>query len=115
MLYKTPLAFSQQNYRKGIFAENMEIIQQHNREYDEGKHTWYMGVNSMSDWTPEEFMNRNNLRRPEFKDDEPFSNIEGPFISSGDNQKSPSTPTSTDWRNEVKHKEYYCAKYLDVP
>ena len=59
----------------------MEKIQQHNKEYDEGKHTWYMGVNSLSDWTPEEFMNRNKLRKPQLKYNNPFGEIEASFAS----------------------------------
>ena len=58
----------------------MEIIQQHNQEYDEGKHTWYMGINSLADWTPQEFMNRNNLRIPQTNDDALLGESEPPFL-----------------------------------
>ena len=41
-----------------------------------------MGVNSLSDWTPQEFMNRNNLRIPQTNDDAPLGESESPFLFS---------------------------------
>ena len=39
-----------------------------------------MGITSLSDWTPEEFMNRNSLRKPQLTNNNPFSDIEVSFI-----------------------------------
>ena len=37
-------------------------MEKHNQEYDEGKHTWSMGVNHFTDLTHEEFMKLNQLK-----------------------------------------------------
>lgn len=41
--------------RKMIFSENMKLINQHNREADMGKHTYWLGINEYADWSNEEF------------------------------------------------------------
>ena len=43
----------------------MKQIEDHNKEYAEGKHTWTMGVNHLADLTHEEFMIRNQLKVPD--------------------------------------------------
>ena len=70
-----------------------------------------MGITSLSDWTPEEFMNRNTLRKPQIKDRNPLGEIEASFLSGevkvpvimdGNNQEDPSAPSSVDWRTQVQ-------------
>merc|ERR1712212_286761 len=46
-----------QNYLNAI-----ALINNHNAEYDQGKHTWFMGENAFLDWTEEEFNVRNGYR-----------------------------------------------------
>lgn len=55
---------SEENYRLGVFHSNLKTIEKHNQEYNEGKHTWHMGVNHLADLTHEEFMIRNQLKVP---------------------------------------------------
>merc|ERR1712168_725075 len=43
-----------ENYLKAV-----ALINKHNAEYDQGKHTWFMGENEFMDWTQEELDNRN--------------------------------------------------------
>ena len=42
--------------RKKAFENNLKIIGQHNKEYKEGIHSYYMGVNFFSDLTQKEFL-----------------------------------------------------------
>nr|AWM96389.1 cathepsin L2 [Dugesia japonica] len=41
--------------RRIIWENNLKFIQQHNVEYDLGKHTYYLGLNEFADMTHEEF------------------------------------------------------------
>jgi len=43
------------------YLNNIALINQHNMEYDAGKHTWWMGVNPYIDWTQEEWDRRNGF------------------------------------------------------
>lgn len=49
--------YGQEEYakREAIFIENMQRIHVHNKEFAAGKHTWWMDVNRIVDWTSEEF------------------------------------------------------------
>lgn len=42
-------------FRRAIWEKNWQMVEQHNREADEGKHTYWMKMNQFSDWTNEEF------------------------------------------------------------
>jgi len=71
------------------YLKNVEFINNHNAEYDQGKHTFYCGVNEWSDLTDAEYEARNGYRLP----DEP---ITGP-VRNGD----PTTaPDAVDWRQQ---------------
>ena len=66
-----------------------------------------MGVNSLSDWTPQEFMNRNNLRIPQTNDDEiqaheDDGDTHGSPYSTKRFANSTGLKESLDWRNKVK-------------
>ena len=57
-----------QSYRKGVFAANLALINQHNEEYEAGKQTYTMAVNHLADLTHEEFMEMNKLKVPDMPD-----------------------------------------------
>jgi len=44
------------NSRRLIWEEEMEEIEQHNKEAEEGVHSYILGENQFSDWTLEEFL-----------------------------------------------------------
>merc|ERR1712080_772077 len=69
------------------YLKNVEFINNHNAEYDQGKHTFWCGVNEWSDMTDAEYEARNNYVM------EP---IPGP-VRNGD----PATaPDAVDWRQQ---------------
>ncbi|CAG2118953.1 unnamed protein product, partial [Medioppia subpectinata] len=41
--------------RRAIFVDNYRAIRKHNKEADEGKHTYWLGVNQFTDMTQDEF------------------------------------------------------------
>lgn len=40
--------------RRDLWEQTLKKIETHNKEADEGKHTWWMGVNQFTDKRPEE-------------------------------------------------------------
>lgn len=58
----------EESYRKGVFAANLALINQHNEEYEAGKQTYTMAVNHLADLTHEEFMEMNKLKVPDMPD-----------------------------------------------
>jgi len=48
-------AYGQETKHHIAYLKNVDIINQHNDEYDRGLHTYYMGVNQYTDFTAEEF------------------------------------------------------------
>ena len=54
--------------RRNVFNHNLKMIGKHNKEYEEGKHSWYMRVNKLTDLTHEEFMNLNTFKVPDIPD-----------------------------------------------
>ena len=48
---------AEENYRREIFERNKREIDEHNRQYEEGKESYLKGINNFSDWTQEEFLN----------------------------------------------------------
>jgi len=79
----------QEDAHYNAYLKNVEFINNHNAEYDEGKHTFWCGVNEWSDMTDEEYEARNGYRLPT----EP---IQGP-VRNGDPATS---PDSVDWRTQ---------------
>jgi len=75
-------------FRKGVFAANLEKINKHNEEYDQGEHTWKMSVNLFADLTHDEFMEKLTLQVP----DMPKSNEQYEM-------KAKSMASSVDWRD----------------
>merc|ERR1712168_537484 len=79
----------QHDAHMAAYLKNVEFINNHNAEYDQGKHTYWCGINEWSDLTDAEYEARNGYRLPE----EP---ITGP-VRNGD----PATaPDSVDWRQQ---------------
>ncbi|XP_076844540.1 cathepsin K-like [Brachyhypopomus gauderio] len=49
--YNSPV---EEAFRRGIWEKTLQMIENHNREYELGIHTWSMGLNQFSDMTDEE-------------------------------------------------------------
>ena len=79
-----------QSYRLGVFEANLKKIEEHNKEYAEGKHTWTMGVNRLADLTHEEFMQLNGLKVPDLPKKNPLYTM-----------KAKTTAADVDWRDRV--------------
>ncbi|XP_017489962.1 PREDICTED: cathepsin L1-like [Rhagoletis zephyria] len=54
----------EETYRKGVFADNLEFILKHNREYQAGLKSFSVGVNNFADMTNAEFRAHFNGFRP---------------------------------------------------
>jgi len=82
-------------FRRQVYESNVEIINKHNQEYDQGKHSYYLGVNDLADWTLEEFQARNTLRIPETRQ-------KATLVRNGDPLTA---PDAIDWREKgaVQH------------
>ena len=89
-----------------VFKANFRTIEKHNKEYEEGKHTWYMGVNHFTDLTHEEFMKLNQVKIREMTKRKHTYKMEAETIAD-----------AVDWRTKVnfitrfrcrkKYKNYY--------
>jgi len=75
--------------RKVLFEEKLGRIQQHNTEFEQGKHSWFAAVNDLTDLTSSEFA----TRRSTF----PYSPSNHPIVLL-DSTKS--NPKSIDWREK---------------
>merc|ERR1712080_183586 len=53
---------AEENMRHENYLRTVAKIHGHNAEYDQGKHTWFMGENEFMDWTQEELDNRNGFK-----------------------------------------------------
>ena len=71
----------------------MRTIENHNKEYAEGKHTWYMGVNHLTDLTHEEFMKLNQLKVREYPQRQTTYRMQAKSIAA-----------EVDWRTKVNLK-----------
>lgn len=80
---------AEEQRRRAIFEANAASIAAHNREADAGRHSYWQGVNELSDLTPEEF--RERFSRP------------GPFASRAPPTQVVRLPEavdgSVDWRD----------------
>jgi len=76
--------------RKALFEANLKKVAAHNKEYEAGVHTWYMAMNHLADWTPEEFKRLRSKRSGEGW---------GPSQLSA-TIKAQSNPASIDWRTK---------------
>merc|ERR1712080_478802 len=78
---------AEENMRHENYLRTVAKINNHNAEYDQGKHTWFMGENEFMDWTQEELDNRNGFKS--FNVD--FTGVYVPRGHSAD---------SVDWRDQ---------------
>merc|ERR1719260_428271 len=76
-------------HRLNVFANNLQVINNHNNEADEGKHTFRMGVNQFTDLTEEEWKQRFTPRR----------NVPDPRPIRC-SKPNANRPDSIDWREE---------------
>jgi len=53
---KSYVSLAEETLRRQIWTEEMEMVEEHNNEVEEGKHTYTLGENEFSDWTLQEFL-----------------------------------------------------------
>merc|ERR1712002_917771 len=90
--YNKSFSSAEENMRHENYLKAVADINEHNAEYDQGKHTWFKGENEFLDWTHEELEARNGYRQGMIKTGKMF-------VPTG------SAPDSKDWRQEgaVQH------------
>ena len=49
------MSYFQHAYRLKVFSDNYDYINAHNEEFNQGKHTYTLGVNRFADWTNQEW------------------------------------------------------------
>jgi hypothetical protein len=91
---KTYLSEEIESFRYDIFQKNLELIEQHNREYAMGMHSYTLGVNTFADWTLDEFRSLFGTRLNQTKFRQGSS---GQFLRL---PKNIQLPDSVDWRHE---------------
>ncbi|XP_007434449.1 cathepsin L1-like [Python bivittatus] len=62
--YRKVYAEGEEAFRRSVWENNVRVIEQHNREADEGKHSYRMGINHFSDMTQEEINQRLTGKHP---------------------------------------------------
>ncbi|XP_008069903.1 cathepsin L1-like [Carlito syrichta] len=58
--YRKLYGTNEEGWRRAVWEKNMKRIEQHNREYREGKHGFTMAMNAFGDMTKEEYSQRVN-------------------------------------------------------
>jgi len=53
---KSYVSLTEEAHRRQIWTEEMEMIEKHNKEAEEGEHTYILGESEFSDWTLQEFL-----------------------------------------------------------
>jgi len=61
---KTYHSAREERYRRGVWEKHLQVISEHNREADEGKHTYWLGSNEYADMPNEEFVRVMNGFKP---------------------------------------------------
>jgi len=77
--------------RAAFFGESFRDVVRHNREYSEGKHTWYKALNQFSDWSSEEFQSMKNGKMRHV--------VSGFPLATTLQSSSVANPMSVDWRH----------------
>ncbi|XP_027978097.1 cathepsin L1-like [Eumetopias jubatus] len=81
---------NEEGWRRAVWAKNMKMIERHNQEYSQGKHSFTMAMNAFGDLTSEEFRQvMNGLKIQTRKEGNVFQ--APPFAE---------TPSSVDWREK---------------
>jgi cathepsin L len=74
--------------RREIFERSLARVQQHNDEYQAGRHTWWMTMNHLADRTPEELKRMRGHKKGQTSG-VPTANLQ-----------AQANPTSVDWRTK---------------
>ncbi|XP_058019613.1 procathepsin L-like [Ahaetulla prasina] len=82
----------EESFRRAVWEENLRMIQDHNKQADQGKHTYKLGMNHFGDLTNEEINKKLNCLLPDLdlasrKNVVTFKSSENPQI-----------PPGVDWR-----------------
>merc|ERR1712002_26618 len=90
--YNKSFSSAEENMRHENYLKAIAEINAHNAEYDQGKHTWFMGENEHLDWTEGELNNRNGYKQGMVK-------TAGMFVPTG------SAPDNVNWveKGAVQH------------
>uniref|UniRef100_A0A670KCB3 Cathepsin L1-like n=1 Tax=Podarcis muralis TaxID=64176 RepID=A0A670KCB3_PODMU len=83
-----------EDHRRTIWEENFQMIEEHNREASQGKHSYRMAMNHLGDLTKAEFMERLNGLSPELPRER------GRRTTLFQKSDYPSLPSSVDWRSK---------------
>ncbi|KAG8127034.1 hypothetical protein E2320_022222 [Naja naja] len=82
----------EESFRRAVWEENLQMIQDHNRQADRGKYTYKLGMNHFGDLTNEEFNKRLNCLLPDMNHATPKKVV---MFKSSEN---PQIPIGVDWR-----------------
>jgi len=85
-------AREERSQREATFSTNLAKVLAHNRGYEAGKHSWYLAMNHLADWTPEEYK---KLRSR--KSGEPW--FQSPQVEAELSTDGPN-PSTVDWREK---------------
>ncbi|XP_063003379.1 procathepsin L-like [Elgaria multicarinata webbii] len=81
-------------FRRAVWEENLQMIEQHNREASVGKHTYWLGMNQFGDLTNEEFNQRLNGFRPH------LAGQDGSNVTWLQESATMTVPKQVDWRTK---------------
>ncbi|KAF3817897.1 hypothetical protein GH733_013746, partial [Mirounga leonina] len=81
---------NEEGWRRAVWAKNMQMIERHNQEYSQGKHSFAMAMNAFGDLTSEEF--RQVMNGLQIQTHEEGNEFQAP--------PSAETPSSVDWREK---------------
>ncbi|XP_064434984.1 procathepsin L-like [Mirounga angustirostris] len=81
---------NEEGWRRAVWTKNMQMIERHNQEYSQGKHSFAMAMNAFGDLTSEEFKQvLNDLKIQKREEGNVF---QAPLFAE--------TPSSVDWREK---------------
>ncbi|XP_015680118.1 cathepsin L1 [Protobothrops mucrosquamatus] len=85
-------ALEEESFRRAVWEDNLKMIEDHNKQADLGKYTYWLGMNHFGDLTNEELDNR---LRCLFSDFDNVTKGNGIMFKSSDD---PDIPDQVDWR-----------------
>ncbi|MCP6497625.1 hypothetical protein NL476_27015, partial [Klebsiella pneumoniae] len=62
--YEKTYSPEEEGHKRAVWESNRRMIQQHNKEYGQGKHSFTMKLNAFGDMTREEFRNKKGCLLP---------------------------------------------------
>ncbi|XP_060537699.1 procathepsin L-like [Pantherophis guttatus] len=84
----------EESFRRAVWEENLQMIQDHNKQADLGKYTYWLGMNHFGDLTNEELDKRLHCL---LSDVDNVTNVKGITFKSSDD---PDIPDHVDWRTK---------------